>query len=107
MTGRAAPPPLATVYARRGEIVTREIAGETVLVPIRGGLADLRRIFSLNATGACVWALLDGRRTVGAILDGVVERFDVGRDRAARDVAAFLAAAEDAGLLEATPPEPA
>ena len=52
------------VYARTPDIVPRQIAGDTILVAVRGELARLERIFVLNTVGEYVWAVLDGKKTV-------------------------------------------
>lgn len=83
-----------------GEVVRREIAGETILVPVRGRAADMRRMYALNPTAAFVWGRCDGARTVDAILAEMLERFAVEPDAARADLAAFLAAAIAEGLLE-------
>lgn len=87
------------IFNRRTDVVFREVAGENLLVPIRGELADLQRIFSVNAVGGCIWELLDGRRSLAAIAETVSQRFD-GFDsgRVALDVADFVQELVDAKL---------
>jgi hypothetical protein len=88
------------VLRPRGEVVRRAIAGETILVPIRGSVADMQRIFSLNPTAAFVWERLDGTRSAGQILLELLEAFDAPPDQARADLDAFLAAALAQGLVE-------
>lgn len=97
-------PATEAVYRRVPDVVMREVAGETILVPIRGSVAEMDRIFSLNATGALIWGALDGRRTEAEVLDLLVERFAVGRETAARDLREFLEDARAAGVAEAVGP---
>jgi hypothetical protein len=85
-------------YKRSPDAVTREVAGETLVVPIRGHLADLQRIYALNPVGALVWARLDRAVDVRTLCRAVAEEFDVGADEAEPSVRAFLAQLEDAGL---------
>lgn len=86
-----------------GEVVHREIAGETILVPVRGGAADMRRMYSLNPTAAFVWARIDGMRALGEIVDDLLESFDGDPATARADVEAFVATAVAEGLLEESP----
>jgi hypothetical protein len=88
------------VLRPRAGIVARDIAGETILVPVRGRTADMQRIFSLNPTAAFIWRLLDGVRDTSQILDAVVERFAVGREEAASDLERILAEARDQDLVD-------
>jgi len=89
-----------SAFAKRGEIVAREIAGETILVPIRGKLVDLQRIFTVNAVAAHIWQRLDGKRTLAAIRDSVLETFEVERERAEADIQEFVAELVEAGLIQ-------
>ena len=86
-----------------GEIVRREIAGETILVPVRGRTADMRRIFSLNPTAAFLWERLDGTRRVSDLLADLLEAFEVSPEDARADLGAFLDRAVEEGLLEPAP----
>lgn len=87
-------------FRKRREIVSREIASETILVPIKGQLADMQQIFSLNPVGACIWGRLDEDSDLDALVAGVVGRFDVTREEAERDVREFVEELLKAGLIE-------
>lgn len=84
---------------RGGDLVTRTIAGETVIVPIRGGVGDLDALFTLNPVGAFVWELLDGARTGGQILEALCREYDVPEIRAAADLEEFIEVLLSAGLI--------
>jgi hypothetical protein len=71
-------------------MVGRRIGGEYVLVPLAGRGADLDSILNLNPVAACVWEQLDGARPGSAIVDAIVERFEVERERAEADVLELL-----------------
>jgi hypothetical protein len=86
-----------------GEVVRREIAGETILVPIRGRAADMRRMYSLNPSAAFVWERFDGRRTLGEIVEELLEAFAADPAAAQSDVEDFVATALAEGLLEESP----
>ena len=92
------------VYARIPDIVPRKIAGDTILVAVRGELARLERLHVLNAVGERIWGLLDGRRTVAEVSLDVTENFDIDAATALADVTEFLADLEDAGLATVVSP---
>ena len=85
--------------AHKGEFVSRTIAGETILVPVRGRIGDLDAIFNLNATASFIWNLIDGRTPFAQIVAQVCSEFDVGAEAAEADAREFIAALEDAGLV--------
>ena len=66
----------------------------TLLVVERG------RVHELNLLGAEIWKLCDGSRDVGAIVEELLGRFEVGRGELERDVAEFLADMVSRGWME-------
>jgi hypothetical protein len=91
------------VYARLPDIVVRRIAGDAILVPVRGELARMERIFVLDEVGEHIWAALDGRQTAREVLASVVRSFEVDEETARADLAEFVAELADAGLITASP----
>ncbi len=87
-------------YRKTEQVTTRKIAGETLLVPIKGRLADLHKVFTLNAVAEWVWETLDGQRTSAELCDGLVARFAVARPTAEADLAGLLEKLETTGLIE-------
>ena len=83
-------PRLTEAWARAERMVGRRIGDEYVLVPLAGRGADLDSILNLNRVAAFVWEQLDGARTGDAIVEAVVERFDVERARAEADTLELL-----------------
>jgi len=90
---------LDTVYRRQPDVVGRQILGETLLVPIRGELADLQRIFALNPVAQHIWTQLDGEHDLAALRDGLVAAFEVEPAQADADLAEFVAQLRAAGLI--------
>lgn len=89
------------VFRKRGEIVSRAIAGETILVPIKGKLADMQRIFSLSPVASYIWDRIDGEKSLAMVLDEVNAGFDVAETEAERDLREFVDELLEAGLIEA------
>ncbi len=52
---------LARIYMHDPSIVSRSIAGEVILVPIKKNVGDLESIYTLNDTGARIWELIDSQ----------------------------------------------
>lgn len=87
------------VFRKSKDALSREIAGETIVVPIRGRLADMQGIFALNEAAAFVWGGIDGKRPLAAVRDGILERFSVPPATAERDLAEFVGKLLEAGLI--------
>jgi len=76
------------------------VSGETLLVPVRGQVAQCDHIFILNRTGSFLWSRLDGTRTVDELVCLVSETFEGATEQDARaDVETFLASMEDRRLI--------
>lgn len=88
------------VYRKCGETVLRRIAGETLLIPIRGRLADMQRIFALDPVAERVWEHVDGKKGMGQIARRIQADFDVEAAVALRDIDAFIASLREEGLVE-------
>ena len=77
-------------HVKKEEIATRKIGGETLLVPIRGRLAEMRNLFMLNPVAEFIWDRLEQDRTSGSILDDIVDEFEVDRQVAENDLLALV-----------------
>lgn len=78
------------VFGRNDNIVSRTIAGEFFLVPVRGELSDMQKIFALNPVAMYVWQELDKQKNLRDICDGIVSTFDVKKEQAQSDVREFI-----------------
>jgi hypothetical protein len=95
-TEGASPPP----FPRKAEgFVSRNIADDVIIVPVRGGVGDLESIFTFNAVGATIWKLIDGRTSAEALATAVAREYEVSEASAAADVQEFLALLRGKGLL--------
>jgi Coenzyme PQQ synthesis protein D (PqqD) len=95
----------ATAYIRSTAAVSRKIAEETLVVPIRGKVGDLNCIFSLNPLGSELWNQMQQEFSAAELTDWVLERYDVTPEVAASDVAAFLKDLESVSLIMPAPQE--
>ena len=72
------------------ELITREIAGETILVPVGKTVYDSHGLFVLNELGAFIWDILPRVNSEEQICKAVLEEYDVSPEVVAADVAEFL-----------------
>ena len=87
-------------FARKeDQLVCRHIAGETIIVPIRGKLADLQRIYVLDPVGETIWEQLDGSNTLAEVLEHILQTYDVEPERAEADLEAFVSELVEVGLV--------
>ena len=70
----------------KAQLVKREIAGDTILVPV-------------GETGAAIWDALPEAENEEAIVERLYEAFDVERDVLRQDVHAFVAKLRELDIL--------
>jgi hypothetical protein len=86
-------------FVRNADLVSRDVAGETVVVPICRGVGDLDSIFTFNTVGTYVWNLLAEGRTEAELTDSVSKRFQVSEYVAHSDLRNFLTDLLGVGLV--------
>lgn len=78
--------PYDHVYQRDSSIVAREIAGETILIPIRKCADALQNLYLLNETGNFAFQYFDGKHTLGDIRLLLTQEYDVNEIEAGQDL---------------------
>jgi hypothetical protein len=87
-------------HVRSASIVSREIGGETVVVPICRGVGDLDSVYAFNALGTELWRLLAKSRTETELVGWVTQHYAVSEEQALADVQSFLADLREVGLVK-------
>jgi hypothetical protein len=88
------------ILIRSKAVVSRVVAGETLIVPVRGKVGDLASIYSFNATGSLIWKLLETPRPLAELVDAVAQEYNVERERAEQDTKQFVSEMLAVGLVE-------
>ena len=90
---------LMRCFVKDSSIVSRKIADEFILVPIRQKAGDLDNIYTMNEVSARIWELIDGKKRVEEIRNTIVEEFDVEPAEAEVDLVEFLQQLENVGAI--------
>ena len=80
-------------------LVTRSIAGETIIVPIKNNVGDLGSIYTLNELGTMIWELIDSKKSVSQIIEAVCNAYEVAPEIAEKDAMDFINSLEEGGLI--------
>lgn len=88
-------------FAKESDLVTRLIAGETIIVPIRDGVGDLNAIYTLNEVGTRIWQLIDGQTRVEQMVEAITAEYEVPEEEAEKDIVGYLDSLEAARLIKA------
>lgn len=90
---------LTKCFLKESDFATRTILGETLIVPIKGGVGDLNSIYILNELGTQIWDLIDGQSNINRIIEEICEAYDVDPEEAEKDTLEFLNSLEEGGLI--------
>lgn len=91
--------PLDAHYEKDPSVVYREIAGESILVPVRRHMADLDSIYALDEVGSRIWALLEPCRSLNEVCSSLLTEYDVERAVLAADLLEFVEQLESFGAV--------
>ena len=81
-------------FTSREGLVHEEVEDEVVVLDLRNNV-----YFGLNPVGHLVWEHIEGGASLGETVEAIAEAFEIDRERADRDVRAFLDDAIDDDLL--------
>ncbi len=81
------------------DFVLRRVVDSAVLVPFGKKMIKFNGMLTLNKVGAFIAEKLQEETTAEAIVEAVVERFEIDNDTAARDVETFLTQLRENGAL--------
>jgi hypothetical protein len=79
------------IFKPSGDVVSRKIEGETIIIPLVSGIGDLEDdLYTLNETGQAIWEKLDGKKDVGTIVKELSEEYGASSDVIKKDVMGIL-----------------
>ncbi len=91
---------LERLFQKDSSIVSRRIADEVILVPIRQKLGEVDCIYTLNEAAAHIWQLIDGKRSLKSLRDSMVEAFQVQESKAQEDLIMLIEQLKEVGAIQ-------
>ncbi len=86
-------------YKLKGDVVLREIGGEHMAVPVGNISKELNGLISLSPSGEVLMRKLQEGCSFDALVDALLDKYDVGREQAEADTRRFLEKLKGLGLL--------
>ena len=84
-------PHLNGIYTPSEDVVSREIEGEIIIVPLTAGIGDFEdELFTLNNTGRAIWSKLDGKNSLSSIVTLLMEEFEGTQEEMEENVLGFV-----------------
>lgn len=81
------------------QFVTREVAGDVLLVPVGKTSLDLNGMLTLNELGAELWNRIPQAESEEELAAGIAADYDVTPEQARADVHEFLEKLRELGIL--------
>ena len=81
------------------ELVKRDIAGDTILVPVGKTVYDSNGLFILNELGSFLWDRLEAAENEEELLHAVLNEYEVTENVAEKDLRTFLDKLREMGIL--------
>ena len=85
---------------RSSNVVSRVVADEAIVVPIRRGAADLDSIYTFNESGTKLWSLIEKGLDAAALASYLQAEYGLTPTEALSDTEAFVSDPTQEGLVE-------
>lgn len=80
--------------------IKRTVNNVQVAVAVGEAAASFNGMITLNGSAAFLWDLLQEDKTQEQLVDAMLEKYNIDKETASRDVAAFVEKAKGAGIIE-------
>ncbi len=74
------------VLTKTDKVVSREIEGEKMLLPLYKSSKDMNFIYTLNETAAYFWDRIDGKKSIADIKQDLLGVYDVDEKRLTKQI---------------------
>lgn len=85
---------------KSSNVVSRVVADEAIVVPIRRGVADMDSIFTFNEAGTTLWNMIEANCSAAEMSEFLRKEYGLTAERAAADTERFIADLATAGLID-------
>jgi hypothetical protein len=86
-------------FSKDPSIVFRKVADEFILVPIKQKASDVESIYTMNDVASRIWELINGKRSLKDIKTIIIKEFEVGPEKAEKDLIDFSKQLEKIGAV--------
>lgn len=81
------------------KVVVRNVAGETMLIPVGNTAAEYNGIFTLSPSAATAFEAINNGGDEEDALRAILDNFDVDEDTARKDLDDFLVSLREFGII--------
>ncbi len=81
---------IPNIVAHKNAFAVQKVANDLILVPLKGNVAEMNEMFTLNESGSFIWEQLTEVSSLETIVASLVKEFEVDVETAEQDVVSFL-----------------
>lgn len=78
----------------------RDIAGQSVVVPLGARVVEFNGIMTLSESGALLWRKLEKNSSIDEMIELLLAEYDIDKDTAQRDVEDFVGSMKSNSIIE-------
>jgi len=78
------------VLKKTDKVVTREIEGEMILLPLYKSSKDMNYIYTLNDSATDFWNCVDGKRNLAKIEEDLMDIYDVDEKKLSKNIDSLI-----------------
>lgn len=82
------------------QLIKREVAGDTILVPVGKTVYESNGLFVLNEVASFIWDEMAHAENEEAIVDKILAEYEISREEAAADTAEFLTQLREMNIID-------
>ena len=82
-----------------GTYVLRKVAGDNIIIPVGETALKYNGMLTVTETGADIWEAMVNEKSVEEIIQMILEKYEVEKETAEKDVREFLEGLEKAGFI--------
>jgi hypothetical protein len=91
---------MAGLSVRSRRVVSRVVADEAIVVPIREDAAQSGSVYTFNESGTTIWSMIEGGSSAAEVAAYLESEYGISAEQAAEDTKQFLAALAEEDLIE-------
>ena len=84
------------------EFIVREIAGECLLIPTGETTQEFNGLITISDTGRFIWEHLEQVDSLEAMIDAILDEYEIDRETATKDAVEFIGHLLSSGFVACT-----
>lgn len=85
---------------KKNEFITRDILGETILVPVGNTVNNFNGLITINKVGRFIWDNADKVKDEDELINLITGKYDIDYETASKDCSEFLGKLRSSNIIK-------